>query len=163
MLYFAYGSNMSTPRLKARIPSANLIGTGCLQGYQLVFHKVSMRDGSGKCDASYTSNRSDQVFGVLYDFPSTDLVALDKIEGVGQGYDVKILDVQYEQKLVMAQTYLATNTDAGLKPLLWYKEHVLRGASEHDLPEEYIQYINSVEAIVDLDSGRAARELSLYR
>jgi gamma-glutamylcyclotransferase len=162
MLYFAYGSNMSTTRLNARIPSASLIGTGRLQGYRLAFHKVSMRDGSGKCDARFTGDKLDAVFGVLYDCSNNDLARLDKIEGVGQGYEAKTLNIDSVEGLVQAQTYFATNIDAALKPMLWYKEHVIRGATEHKLPAQYIEYIDRIEAIIDLDEDRAARERSLY-
>lgn len=152
---------MFTPRLKARIASANLIGPGCLPGYRLVFHKVSIRDGSGKCNASFTGDQSDVVFGVLYDVSEADIMTLNEIEGVGQGYDAKILPIKRENEgLVKAQTYIATSIDARLKPFHWYKEHVLRGANEHDLPREYIEYIKSVEAIIDTDSERTARELA---
>ena len=49
MLYFAYGSNMLTERLKARVSSATPIGKANLSDHGLRFHKKS-KDGSGKCD-----------------------------------------------------------------------------------------------------------------
>jgi len=163
LLYFAYGSNMSSYRLKARIPSARPLGCGCLSRHKLLFHKVSIHDGSGKGDASYTGNSSDSVFGVLYDLSATDLDTLDAIEGVGQGYEARTVQIiAATDQLVTAHTYLATITDPGLKPLDWYKEHVLRGAIEHDLPSQYIEYIERIEALVDVNSERAARQRSLY-
>lgn len=164
MLYFAYGSNMSTSRLKARIPLASLIGPGYLPGYRLLFHKVSIRDGSGKCNASFTGDQADAVFGILYDFSEPDIMTLDAIEGVGQGYEAKILNIKHkEEGWVKAQTYIATRIDTSLQPLHWYKEHVLRGANEHDLPREYIKYIENIEAIIDVDIERTAHERSLYK
>lgn len=50
ILYFAYGSNMSSARLRARVPSCRPIGIAFLPGHELRFHKRS-KDGSGKCDA----------------------------------------------------------------------------------------------------------------
>jgi gamma-glutamylcyclotransferase len=49
MLYFAYGSNMLTERLKARVPSTRPISPAILSDYDLRFHKRST-DKSGKCD-----------------------------------------------------------------------------------------------------------------
>src|SRR5438128_1900656 len=49
MLYFAYGSNMLTQRLKARVPSASPKTVAVLFDHGLRFHKRS-QDGSGKCD-----------------------------------------------------------------------------------------------------------------
>ena len=38
ILYFAYGSNMSSMRLKKRVESAEVISTGILEKYKLKFH-----------------------------------------------------------------------------------------------------------------------------
>lgn len=38
--YFAYGSNMSEPRLKARVSSATKVGMATLKEYQLRFNKI---------------------------------------------------------------------------------------------------------------------------
>lgn len=48
-LNFAYGSNMLTARLRERVSSARPVGTACLPGFSLRWHKVSV-DRSGKCD-----------------------------------------------------------------------------------------------------------------
>ena len=50
MLYFAYGSNLSSARMAARVPSARVVARAQLPGHALRFHKVG-RDGSAKCDA----------------------------------------------------------------------------------------------------------------
>ena len=58
-------------------------------------------------------------------------------------------------------TYLATPDyiDDSLKPYGWYKDFVLAGAGEHDLPPEYIaQYIQSVEAIEDSNKTRDEKQ-----
>ena len=57
ILYFAYGSNMFSRRLKhsTRVPSAEVVGVGSIKGYRLTFDKRS-NDGSGKCDAEATTN-----------------------------------------------------------------------------------------------------------
>ena len=39
-LYFAYGSNLHPPRLRARTPSARALGRADLEGYRLLFHKL---------------------------------------------------------------------------------------------------------------------------
>lgn len=164
MLYFAYGSNMSTLRLQNRLPASVVRGTGVLQGYQLAFDKISTNDGSGKCNIQFTGDKLDGVCGVLYELPDADLVKLDEIEGEGHGYARKSLYISQEGTgLVAAESYLATKTDASLKPMHWYKEHVLWGAHEHKFPDHYIEFIESVSAIIDYDPERAARERSIYR
>ena len=60
VLYFAYGSNMLSRRLAARVSSAHRIATGCVIGRKLTFDKVG-RDASGKCDIELTEIDTDRV------------------------------------------------------------------------------------------------------
>lgn len=62
-----------------------------------------------------------------------------------------------------ALTYLATDKRPGLRVYDWYREHVVRGASEHDLPEDYVAAIRRVEVVPDPRPGRAEAELAIYR
>ena len=64
---------------------------------------------------------------------------------------------------VEAFTYCATNIDEGFQPFRWYKDHVLAGAREAQLPPEYIAKIEAIEALQDPNEQRAVRERSLYR
>ena len=68
ILYFAYGSNMLSRRLRApnRTPSAVAVGTGFVSGRRLTFDKVST-DGSAKCDIEVTTNPNDWAYGVLFE------------------------------------------------------------------------------------------------
>lgn len=73
MKYFAYGSNMSEKWLQKRVPNAVRIGKYKLAVYQLLFHKAS-EDGSAKCDAFYTDNSSDIIFGALFEMNETERI-----------------------------------------------------------------------------------------
>ena len=163
MLYFAYGSNMSSPRLLLRVPSARKLGTGMLRSHRLCFHKVG-RDGSAKCDACETGNFDHVVHGVLFIIAPEDRSALDEVEGVGCGYEVKDVSVRMlDDQKVTAFTYYATRVDTSLKPLDWYRQHVIYGAVENNLPAAYQQYIRLTESVADSDAKRRERELSVYR
>lgn len=163
ILYFAYGSNMSTPRLGERSPSAHTVAVARLQRHRLRFHKGG-RDGSGKCDADFTDDEADVVFGVVFEIAAAEKLQLDEHEGLGKGYEEKRVSIYTEDGRVLeALTYYATSIDPELKPYDWYKEHVLRGAREHGLPWEHIESIAAVEAIPDPDSPRCERELAIYR
>ena len=164
MFYLAYGSNMSGPRLFARIPGARKLGRARVPGYRLHFHKVGDGDGTGKCDAYATGNKDDELYGVVYEVPKGDIGTLDRIEGVGHGYRRQTIEVFLDgNEKKIAHTYIATRTDSNLKPLQWYKEHVLRGARENELPAAYIAAIDAVEAIADPDPARDRREREIYR
>jgi gamma-glutamylcyclotransferase len=74
--YFAYGSNMSTRRLAARLPSVKAVATGTLIGHRLAVDKVS-KDGSGKGDCEHTRNDGDRVDGVIFSVACSERHALD--------------------------------------------------------------------------------------
>jgi gamma-glutamylcyclotransferase len=160
MIYFAYGSNMSFKRLSARISNITRLGVATLSKHDLRFHKISEKDGSGKCDIFETNDPEHQVIGVVYEIDPSEKHILDTYEGVG--YEVKEINVEMGGDLVSAFAYYATYIDQTLKPLHWYKEHVLRGARENDLPEYYIRRIEMIGSVDDHDDERHQRELEIY-
>lgn len=159
-IYFAYGSNMSTARLRKRMPSCEPLGLATLPEHTLRFHKRSV-DKSGKCDA-FATDDGDTVIGVLYRFDPTDRPTLDQAEGFGNGYDhaiVTVIDEQGHRK--KALTYIASPgfIDDTLKPYTWYKDLVLLGGKEHHLPASYLaERIESVVSITDPDKTRELKQ-----
>ena len=163
MYYFAYGSNMASERLAQRVPSALVVGVYPLPQHRLMFHKVS-KDGSAKADAFFTGDDNDELLGVVFHIDPAEKPSLDKVEGLGYGYELKQLEVAGESgKALTVFLYVATQIDKALKPYDWYKKHVLIGAQEAGLPDTYIANIAAVEAIVDADNQRAAREFSIHK
>lgn len=163
LYYFAYGSNMAVERLRARVPSTQFICRAELVGHTLKFHKPSKKDYSGKCDAAPSENSYDRVWGAVFSILENELTLLDKFEGQGYGYDRKVISLVTESiGIIEAQTYLATKFDASLRPLDWYKEHVLRGAKAIGLPPSYIASIEAVECDVDVNEQRRTNELAIY-
>ena len=176
-LYFAYGSNMSKKRLRKRVPSAKVIGTGVLHNHCLTFHKYSKKDGSGKC--TIECSESDKVYGVLFKIKNADKRELDKAEGrvkndSKNGYKritetINMWDSKCEKhkngdRICCVTTYQATpvSIDRKLKPYSWYKQHVLVGAIEQKLPPHYIDYLIRVDADRDCNKKHEACELSIY-
>lgn len=143
--YFAYGSNMSTVRLRGRTPSACALGIGRLTHHALCWHKIG-RDGSGKCDAA-PADADDVVWGVLFAVPWSEKPALDAAEGLGTGYFEKEVRVVTGDGECRALTYQANpeRTDPGLRPREWYKDYVVSGAREHGLPADYIRQLERIE------------------
>jgi gamma-glutamylcyclotransferase len=136
MLYFAYGSNMSSRRLRARVPSARAVGLGSIQGRRLAFHKLGS-DGSGKCDIPESDDPSDRVHGVLYEIAESDWMSLDRAEGEGAHYHrARLMVDRSDEPTVEAWVYLADARQirAGLRPTAAYLQHVLEGAREHSVP-----------------------------
>ena len=162
MNYFAYGSNMSLARLRHRISTVELLGTGRLVGHQLRFHKQGM-DGSGKCDAFHTGHGDHAVHGVLFRIDAAGKAALDRFEGLGAGYEEKQVSVSLGTTRVEAVTYFATLIGTALKPFDWYLEHVLVGAREAQLPAAYLARLERVDVQIDPDRERYAREVGIHR
>jgi len=162
MLYFSYGSNMSMQRLSTRITGFSNLGIATLCRHDLRFHKVSKNNGGGKCDIFKTNDPKHFVLGVVYRIDPIEKPELDRFEGLGSGYEEKQVSIEMNGKIISAFTYYATNIKPELKPLNWYKEHVVRGARENELPEEYIQQIEIVESFEDEDGERHQRELAIY-
>ena len=161
--YFAYGSNMSLARLRERVPGAKRIGCFLLKKYRLCFHKISINDGSGKCDAFYTGSDSDCVFGVLFEIPLEQKKMLDKIEGLGYGYSEKMVSITSRSgQEELAATYYAITIDETLKPYSWYKDHLLLGAIESHLPRSYIKILASVKSVEDPNIQRDKEQRAIH-
>ena len=159
--YFAYGSNMLTCRLRERVPSASPIGVGRLKGYVLRWDKRSKLDGSGKCDAEATGRLRDSVWGVLFALKASEKHALDRAEGLGNGYVERRVAIILGEEGTRAVTYIATDKRPSLKPYHWYKALVVAGAREHRLPQHYIRRLLRTRFVRDPDSVRAEENLRM--
>jgi len=163
MKYFAYGSNMSLKRLQARVPSAERIGLYKLLEHKLKFHKQS-QDGSSKCDAFFSNNSKDIIYGSLFEIAPSEKHYLDEVEGVGKGYDIKEVVVYGNNgKAVPAYTYVATDIIDNMQPYSWYLNHVIVGAKEVGVPTPYLNNIVKVQSKKDTDVKRNALNQALYK
>lgn len=163
MLYFAYGSNMLTERLRDRVPSARPITPARLPGRTLRFHKRS-RDGSGKCNLVETSGDT-TVHGVLFDVAPDDLSALDDAEHRGRGYERCRVNLQTSEGTLEAFAYVAQPAyiDDALLPYDWYHALVMAGACQHGLPPDYRAHLEDIRTYPDPDETRRAKYQSLLR
>ena len=139
LIYFAYGSNLLTERLRARCPSAQPVGIAVAPGYRLIFSKQSV-DKSGKATLEKTVKPEQKAYGVLFKIETDDHLALDRAEGKGNGYDrIENFSVTSLHDTIQAEvmTYLASADaiDPMLKPFDWYKDLVIGGAVQHKLPK----------------------------
>lgn len=162
MFYFAYGSNMSSRRLRQRVPGARPLDAAHLPGRRLAWHKKG-RDGSGKCDIPAV-HPDDVVYGVVYAIDGTHKPRLDAAEGLGWGYEQMQVEVRLleRRETISAFTYYATRIDSAYIPYDWYRDHVLIGAREHNLPDHYIQLIENVPVFEDADKRRERIERAVH-
>lgn len=138
-LYFGYGSNMLTERLRARCPSARPIGPFCAPGFEMRFNVLS-EDGSSK--AGLFRNAEHTAWGVLYEIDLAERHILDRFEHVPVVYERKDIEVceQPGETLSLATTYLPRpeHLTKELVPYDWYKALCEGGARQHGLPAEAI-------------------------
>lgn len=153
---------MSSKRLQARTPSARFVTVASLSHHDLRFHKRS-RDGSSKCDAFETGDASHYIVGVVFEIADIEKPILDRFEGLGHGYEKKIVRVSGSPGDTLETfTYYANDIDTSLAPYHWYHHHVLTGAMEHGLPAEYTNWIANIATMDDPDAERHAREMAIY-
>ena len=162
-MYFGYGSNMLIKKLKDRCPSAEKIepttnSQHMIRNHAFRFHKVS-DDGSSKGDAMETKNADSIVYGVIFTIEEEEKSKLDKAEGLGYGYEEKIVDVIDEKttEVITAVTYYATRINHDLEPYDWYKLQTVKGARDNNLPVDYIKKIEDMSSKPDNNEERRNR------
>jgi len=155
LYYFAYGSNLHPLRLRARTPSANVLGRAKLRGYRLLFHKRG-RDCSAKCDAWWTGQSGDLVQGVVYRIARGNRHNLDRAEDLGRGYDRVLVWVSMGGRRRLVFTYLARPEAIAeeLQPFDWYLDYVLQGAWHHGLSGRYLEQVRRETSVRDPNSAR---------
>ena len=160
-LYFAYGSNLLSRRLRERTPSASALGHGVLPQHVLRWHMASS-DGSGKCDVIETASATPcVVHGVVYRIARADKRWLDQAESLGVGYRDEQVTVFLAGQPVQACVYRALVIDVNAVPYDWYKAVVIGGAREHGLPDDYLTLLHGVPTKSDPDQERARRHFAL--
>ena len=163
--YFAYGSNLHPARLEARIGRCQFQGIALLEQADLRFHKVGV-DASGKCDITINDTSAGGVWGAVYQITTEQKTELDRFESLGQGYEIREVDVlTYEQGLMRVFTYQAMTAfvDPALQPFDWYHELVLRGARFHGFPSEYLARLQLIERLTDSDAERITLAQEILR
>lgn len=159
-LYFAYGSNLLTRRLRERTPSATKVGTGMLAGHELRWHMAG-GDGSGKCDVVRSPDPGSRVYGVVYRILAPEKHVLDAAETVGVGYEQKLAPIVTGGGPIEALLYYAISLEPDAVPYDWYHAIVVSGAREHGLPASYIETLERARSIPDPDPERARRHFDL--
>jgi gamma-glutamylcyclotransferase len=159
-LYFAYGSNLLTQRLRERTPSAVKVASGILHRHELCWHK-SAADGSGKCDVTASPNDTSLVYGVIYRIHVAEKSILDLAETLGIGYAEKQVSIETSSGRLQALLYFALKIDPDAIPYDWYHQLVVAGAREHNFPARYLTALAAVLSKPDADEARSKHHFDL--
>jgi hypothetical protein len=72
---------------------------------------------------------------------------------------VTVINEEGRRRKVLTYRATADAIDDSLLPYSWYKDFVLAGCAEHNLPPDYVsRYVESVRSTEDPDRARDARE-----
>lgn len=164
MYVFSYGSNMLISRIKDRIKGYRKIGIGYLPEHTLRFHKRS-KDGSGKADAYFTGKEDQKVWGVIGQIDKEAKKILDKFEGLGRGYNEKVVEIITNDEKINTTIYVADSDciDTNLIPFDWYKEFVVQGSIENQLPEDYIKLLKDIPCKKDFNIERREKNYTIMK
>ena len=145
VIYFAYGSNLSTDQMLNRCPNSVPIGLGYLPDWGWIINSrgyanlIKMSDYNRTAPTPITSSGGG-VYGLLYLVPPTDEDRLDGYEGVPWAYGkehMNLLRVRDDGgrplgkvEMLTALVYLDTQRTEGDVPRKEYVERMERGIAE---------------------------------
>jgi hypothetical protein len=130
--YFAYGSNLWPLRMRSRCPSAVVIASARLAGWEVRYAKPG-RDGTAKLDIVPAPGA--EVHGAVYAIDERDRPSLDAAE---PGYDVLAVGVETDAGPLDVVTYRWPGMVTDARPADWYRRMAMAGARLHRLPEAYV-------------------------
>ncbi len=143
-LYFAYGSNLVSQRMRSRVPSASALGRARLPGMRLTLDKHGA-DGTGKANLAEDPEAS--VWGVVYALDPLHWPGLDACE---PGY-VRIeagveVDWNPRSRSLRVETYVSHRLTRDPVAHAWYRSLLVEGAREHGLPEAHVAMLERLRA-----------------
>lgn len=113
--YVAYGSNMDLRQMAWRCPGADLVGTGTLRGYRLLF--------KGSKTGSYATVEpceGAEVPVLLWEIGEGDERSLDRYEGFPDFYRKREVAVETESGEVAGMAYVMRPDASCGEPGEWY-------------------------------------------
>ena len=143
--YFAYGSNMSTPRLVQRVGEVRVLGPARLEGYE---HRFSKRGNDGTAKGNVERVEGAVVWGVLYELERDQLA---RLRGFESGYRQVDFSISFDAAPVHAVSFEALAIVRGLEPTRAYLSHYLEGMREHQLPPDYRRRLFAREGLSPRD------------
>ena len=155
-LVFQYGSNMFMERLNSsdRLRGdAHPVGIAHTEdNYELEFDIWS--EGNNCAAADIVPNTGRKIWGVLYEIPDRLIrrktakprKSLDEIEGEGTNYSREPITLRYSDGTTVRDpvlTYIGKNRQKGIKTTIEYVKHIFDGLLEHNIPDEYVEYVKA--------------------
>ncbi|KAK7733164.1 hypothetical protein SLS63_004693 [Diaporthe eres] len=179
LLYFAFGSNLSSTQMRSRCPGAVAVGLAFLPGYDFIINERGFANVIPSTSSTSATTPGDGdgsgVYGVLYRLSSPEeKQRLDRYEGVPWAYEDIVLDVEQLPAGATGDRSSTTTTPVTVRALVYVDrarvspsapraEYVVRmnagireAGAEWGLPRGYVQdvmrrYIPAEDATADGD------------
>ena len=130
--------------MRQRCPGATPVGVGLLSGFRLTFDYWSKRRNCYVADIVSDTLSSSRVWGVMWFVENTDLLTLDRYEGVKSGVYRRIkVNPSVFGINIEAFAYQVNNPGEDKAPSLEYLSHLIRGAESYSLPSFYQSELQS--------------------
>lgn len=144
VLHFGYGSNMSESYMRQYTPSLKYVMNAQLPNFEIQFRKYSKNMGGGI--SSIIEKPGGMVYGVLYYITKEEMDALDILEDVPLGiYKRETFQVLGDDgKWYAADLYRVTNPKGPYEPAKKYLDLMIRGASEHNINQDWIETLKKM-------------------
>ena len=158
--YFAYGSNMNTKQMLQRTPTAIRVGTALLPDHRLAFNRLGTTRTGGVASIVYSPGQL--VYGVVWRLSFNDLDELDKAEDVPLAYTRRTAGLRLlEGGAELTCSIYEAIPQGNFAPDLAYLKIIVEGASEANLPVDYIKHLIqiAVDAGLPLESIGSLRLL----
>lgn len=121
--YFAYGSNLWTPQMRSRCPSAVPLGTATVEGWRIAYDKPST-DGSAKLNIR--PHPAGMVEGVVYRIDDNER---DRLDAAEPRYTPLMVEIGGQPTL----TYVYEGEPSAAAPYEWYVDVARLGAATHGI------------------------------
>ena len=130
-LYAAYGSNLSVPQMSYRCPDAEIVGTGKIMDYKLVF----------RYHADIEKHEGAFVPVLIWSISEDDEKRLDKYEGVKGGYyhQEKVPVVMDDGKEITAMVYIMNSQDTIEPPDFGYHQIIEGGYTDFGFDKKILK------------------------
>lgn len=145
--YFAYGSCMGDD-LREDVPTFVRCGLAVLNGYRVAFSHKSLKRQGGVADI--VRDASSVVEGVLYEFDTVYLAALDRREGVHSGVYRRIPVVVHSACGVVEAwaVEVVDKSEPEIAPHEDYADLVLKGAEPYVSSNYYDRLLGHIRALM---------------
>lgn len=120
--YIAYGSNLNLEQMAHRCPTAKVVGSAKLQGYELLF-----RGGYGGAVATVEKKKGSFVPVLVWELKPSDELALDRYEGYPNFYCKEMVKVRLGNTWTEVMVYIMNDGRPKGMPSRYYYEVILEG------------------------------------